>query len=133
MVANLPYDLTEDKLKEIFVEYSPVSAKVALRPIPRFMIKKLQARNERRKTRGFGFVNLSTEELQAKAVSEMNGKEIDGRTIAVKVAIDSPGKEDDVDAAADQFEETNPSTEESAAPAAAADSTPAPAPAETTA
>lgn len=133
MVANLPYDLTEDKLKEIFVEYSPVSAKVALRPIPRFMIKKLQARNERRKTRGFGFVNLSTEELQAKAVSEMNGKEIDGRTIAVKVAIDSPGKEDDVDAAADQFEETNPSTEENAAPAAAADSTPAPAPAETTA
>jgi RNA recognition motif-containing protein len=136
MVANLPYDLTEDKLKEIFVEYSPVSAKVALRPIPRFMIKKLQQRNERRKTRGFGFVNLSTEELQAKAVSEMNGKEIDGRTIAVKVAIDSPGKEDDVDAAADQFEETNPSTQENvtpAAPAAPADSTPAPAPAETTA
>lgn len=120
MVANLPYDLTEDKLKEIFAEYSPVSAKVALRPIPRFMIKKLQARNERRKTRGFGFVNLATEELQTKAVTEMNGKEIDGRTIAVKVAIDSPGKEDDVNAAADQYEETNPPAEENATPAAAA-------------
>ncbi|KAF3395782.1 Single-stranded TG1-3 DNA-binding protein [Penicillium rolfsii] len=119
MVANLPYDLTEDKLKEIFAEYSPVSAKVALRPIPRFMIKKLQARNERRKTRGFGFVNLASEELQAKAVSEMNGKEIDGRTIAVKVAIDSPGKEDDVNAAADQYEETNAPAQENAAPAAA--------------
>jgi RNA recognition motif-containing protein len=118
MVANLPYDLTEDKLKEIFAEYNPVSAKVALRPIPRFMIKKLQARNERRKTRGFGFVNLATEELQAKAVSEMNGKEIDGRTIAVKVAIDSPGKEDDVNAAADQYEETAAPAEENAAPAA---------------
>lgn len=122
MVANLPYDLTEDKLKEIFADYSPVSAKVALRPIPRFMIKKLQARNERRKTRGFGFVNLASEELQTKAVNEMNGKDIDGRTIAVKVAIDSPGKEDDVNAAADQYEEANAPTQENAAPAAPAES-----------
>lgn len=82
------------------------------------MIKKLQARNERRKTRGFGFVNLASEELQAKAVSEMNGKDIDGRVIAVKVAIDSPGKEDDdINAEAE--------TEETAAPAPA--SAPAPA------
>ncbi|KAJ5908385.1 Nucleotide-binding alpha-beta plait [Penicillium taxi] len=118
MVANLPYDLTEDKLKEIFAEYNPVSAKVALRPIPRFMIKKLQARNERRKTRGFGFVSMATEELQAKAVNEMNGKEIEGRTIAVKVAIDSPGKEDEE--VKEASEESKPSTEENTAPAVAA-------------
>ncbi|TKA61538.1 hypothetical protein B0A49_10957, partial [Cryomyces minteri] len=55
MVANLPYDLKEDKLLEIFADYSPSSAKIALRPIPRFMVKKLQARNEPRKGRGFGF------------------------------------------------------------------------------
>lgn len=85
------------------------------------MIKKLQARNERRKTRGFGFVNLTSEELQSKAVEEMNGKEIDGRVIAVKVAIDSPGKEDDVNAAADQYEEANPAAdEENVAPEAEA-------------
>ena len=59
------------------------------------MIKKLQARGEARKGRGFGFVTLASEELQQKAVSEMNGKEIEGREIAVKVAIDSPGKEDE--------------------------------------
>lgn len=58
------------------------------------MVKKLQARNEPRKGRGFGFVTLETAELQQKAVSEMNGKHIEGREIAVKVAIDSPGKED---------------------------------------
>ena len=58
------------------------------------MVKKLQARNEPRKGRGFGFVSLESEEMQQKAVSEMNGKEIEGREIAVKVAIDSPGKED---------------------------------------
>jgi len=94
MVANLPYDLSEDKLKELFVAYQPSSAKIALRPIPRFMVKKLAARNEPRKGRGFGFVTLASEELQQKAVEEMNGKEIEGREIAVKVAIDSPGKED---------------------------------------
>lgn len=58
------------------------------------MVKKLQARGEARKGRGFGFVTLESEEMQQKAVSEMNGKEIEGREIAVKVAIDSPGKED---------------------------------------
>lgn len=59
------------------------------------MVKKLQARGEARKGRGFGFVSLETEELQQKAVKEMNGKDIEGREIAVKVAIDSPGKEED--------------------------------------
>jgi RNA recognition motif-containing protein len=83
------------KLLELFKEYEPTGAKIALRPIPRFMIKKLQARNEPRKGRGFGFVTLSSEELQQKACTEMNGKEIEGREIAVKVAIDSPGKEDE--------------------------------------
>ncbi|KAI1377664.1 RNA-binding domain-containing protein [Hypoxylon crocopeplum] len=95
MVANLPYDLTEEKLKDLFLDYEPSSAKIALRPIPRFMIKKLQARGEPRKGRGFGFVTLASEELQQKAVAEMNGKEIEGREIAVKVAIDSPDKTDE--------------------------------------
>ncbi|RDL31468.1 uncharacterized protein BP5553_09677 [Venustampulla echinocandica] len=95
MVANLPYDLSEEKLKELFTAYEPSSAKIALRPIPRFMVKKLQARNEPRKGRGFGFVTLVSEEMQQKAVNEMNGKEIEGREIAVKVAIDSPDKTDE--------------------------------------
>ncbi|KAI1817802.1 hypothetical protein GGS20DRAFT_530865 [Poronia punctata] len=95
MVANLPYDLSEETLKELFQAYEPSSAKIALRPIPRFMIKKLQARGEARKGRGFGFVTLVSEEMQQKAVAEMNGKEIEGREIAVKVAIDSPDKTDE--------------------------------------
>ncbi|KAL9128544.1 MAG: hypothetical protein Q9217_002809 [Psora testacea] len=94
MVANLPYDLSEEKLKELFAAYNPTAAKIALRPIAPYMVAKLKARNEPRKGRGFGFVSLGSEELQQKAVSEMDGKEVDGREIAVKVAIDSPGKED---------------------------------------
>lgn len=121
MVANLPYDLSEEKLKELFAAYEPVSAKIALRPIPRYMIKKLQARNEPRKGRGFGFVTLGSEDLQQKAVQEMHGKEIEGREIAVKVAIDSPGKEDEpVEAVPEAPAEEAPAAAEeiSAAPAA---------------
>ncbi|QSZ32208.1 hypothetical protein DSL72_001780 [Monilinia vaccinii-corymbosi] len=117
MVANLPYDLHEDKLKELFATYEPTSAKIALRPIPRFMVKKLQARGEPRKGRGFGFVTLASEEQQQKAVAEMNGKEIEGREIAVKVAIDSPDKtDDDVNANA-----ANATAETAAAPPAGAE------------
>lgn len=94
----------ELQLKELFIDYQPSAAKIALRPIPRFMVKKLQARNEPRKGRGFGFVTLASEELQQQAVNEMNGKEIEGREIAVKVAIDSPDKTDE-DANAHQAEE----------------------------
>lgn len=83
------------------------------------MIKKLQARNERRKGRGFGFVTLGSEELQEKAVKEMNGKEIEGREIAVKVAIDSPGKEDDAPDAAEKPQEAAPAAGQENAPAAA--------------
>lgn len=68
------------------------------------MIKKLQARGEQRKGRGFGFVTLASEELQQKAVAEMNGKDVDGREIAVKVAIDSPDKTDEALAKAAESE-----------------------------
>ncbi|KAI0525765.1 hypothetical protein F5B22DRAFT_587653 [Xylaria bambusicola] len=115
MVANLPYDLTEETLKDLFKAYEPSSAKIALRPIPRFMIKKLQARGEARKGRGFGFVTLASEEMQQKAVTEMNGKEIEGREIAVKVAIDSPDKTDE-EANIPHESETN--GQEAAAPTA---------------
>lgn len=118
MVANLPYDLTEEKLIELFQPYEPSSAKIALRPIPRFMIKKLQARGEARKGRGFGFVTLASEEQQQKAVTEMNGKEIEGREIAVKVAIDSPDKTDEEANAPEG--ETNGQQEAAATPAASA-------------
>jgi RNA recognition motif-containing protein len=129
MVANLPYDLREDRLLEIFKDYSPSSAKIALRPIPRFMIKKLQARGEARKGRGFGFVTLASEELQLKACTEMNGKEIEGREIAVKVAIDSPGKEDDHLDAADEGVATPGEAGAGEAPAEAVPAAPAATPA----
>lgn len=120
MVANLPFDLNEEKLMELFKDYQPVSAKVALRQIPMFMIKKLKARGEPRRGRGFGFVTLSSEDMQQKAIAEMNDKDIDGRQIAVKVAVDAPGKEDD--APNQTADETEPAaTAAASAPPAASE------------
>lgn len=131
-VFNLHTDSIQ--LLEIFKDYSPTQAKIALRPIPRFMVKKLQARGEPRKGRGFGFVTLGSEELQQKACDEMNGKEIEGREIAVKVAIDSPGKEDDAPAEASTEGAAATTTTTEAAPAATTESSekPAETPAATT-
>lgn len=84
------------------------------------MIKKLQARGEPRKGRGFGFVTLASEEMQQKAVAEMNGKEIEGREIAVKVAIDSPDKTDEeANAPAEGEHAGNSGAEEASATTAA--------------
>lgn len=38
------------------------------------------------KSRGFGFVEMSTEEEAKKAMDELNGKDLDGRTIVVSEA-----------------------------------------------
>lgn len=92
------------------------------------MVKKLQARGEPRKGRGFGFVTLGSEELQQKACNEMNGKEIEGREIAVKVAIDSPGKEDDhLEAPAEGEAAATTGDAAATTPAAPAESTETPA------
>lgn len=90
------------------------------------MIKKLQARGEARKGRGFGFVTLASEEMQRKAVEEMNGKEIEGREIAVKVAIDSPDKTDE-EANMPGESETNANGAQEAAPVATSTAAPTPA------
>ena len=66
------------------------------------MIKKLQARGEQRKGRGFGFVTLASEELQQKAVAEMNGKDIDGREIAANGGAQEAAPEAAQDAAQEQ-------------------------------
>jgi RNA recognition motif-containing protein len=95
MVANLPYEVTEESLKALFSAYDQIEAKIALRPIPRFIVKKLQARGEPRKSRGFGFVTFTNEKMQQKAIIEMDGKEIEGRLITVKVAIDALGNDRD--------------------------------------
>lgn len=77
----------------MFAKYKPASAYIVPRPIPRYVIRKLAERGEPRKGRGFGFVMFEDESAQKKAVDEMDGREVEGRAISVKVAIDKPREE----------------------------------------
>ncbi|BFZ57439.1 hypothetical protein PYCC9005_004491 [Savitreella phatthalungensis] len=91
-VAGLSYDTTDEELKSLFADYNPQTAHVALRPIPISMVKRLQAKGERRKGRGFGFVTFQDVESQQAALNALNGKKLDNgnRELVVKVAIDAP-------------------------------------------
>jgi len=73
-VGNLSYSLTEEKLKELFSEYGEVSEVVIVKD-------KYSGRSK-----GFGFITFNEDESAKKAISELNGKEVDGRELKVNEA-----------------------------------------------
>jgi RNA recognition motif-containing protein len=73
-VGGLSYNTTEDGLKAKFEEVGEVvSAKI---------IKD----RETNRPRGFGFVEMASDEDAQKAIETLNQKEFDGRTIVVNEA-----------------------------------------------
>lgn len=73
-VAGLPYSLTDAQLEEHFSKAGQIiSAKVIT---DRYSGQ----------SKGFGFVEMATEEEAKKAMDELNNTELEGRTIVVKEA-----------------------------------------------
>lgn len=73
-VGGLPYSTTEQQLSELFSQHGSVaSAKV--------ITDKFTGQS-----RGFGFVEMSTDGEAQKAITAMNGTQMDGRTITVNEA-----------------------------------------------
>lgn len=73
-VAGLSYDITDDQLQNHFAQAGTVtSAKV--------ITDKFTG-----KSRGFGFVEMSTDEEAAEAMKQFDNTEFEGRTINVKEA-----------------------------------------------
>lgn len=73
-VGNLPYSMRNEDLGELFAEAGTVLSATV-------MMDKMTGRS-----RGFGFVEMSTDDEAQKAIEVVNGKEVDGREIAVNVA-----------------------------------------------
>lgn len=73
-VGNLPYSINDSKLESIFAEFGEiVSARV--------ITDKHSGRSK-----GFGFVEFEAEDAGEAAIEELNGKEVDGRSIVVNKA-----------------------------------------------
>jgi RNA recognition motif-containing protein len=73
-VGNLPYSATEDQLRDLFTQAGTV-ASVAL----------IMDR-ETGRSKGFAFVEMSTQVEAQKAISQFNGYMMDGRALAVNAA-----------------------------------------------
>lgn len=72
--GSLPFSLQESELKEFFEEYGEVSA-------VRIITDKYSGRSK-----GFGFVEMPDDTQARKAIEELDGAEVDGRTIVVNQA-----------------------------------------------
>ena len=73
-VGSLSYDTTEDTLKDTFAQAGAVQSATII-------IDRMSNRSK-----GFGFVEMSSDEEAKKAIEMFNGKELDGRNIIVNEA-----------------------------------------------
>lgn len=73
-VGNLSYSTTENGLKDLFAQAGTVNSASII--------------TDRRtgRSKGFGFVEMSSPEEAQKAIDTLNGKELDGRNIRVDEA-----------------------------------------------
>ena len=70
-VGNLPFNLGEEDLKKIFEEYGEVSS-------AKIITDKFTGRSK-----GFGFVEMDSDDEAKNAIEELNNAEVSGRNIKV--------------------------------------------------
>jgi RNA recognition motif-containing protein len=73
-VGNLPYETTEDDLRELFAPFGSVVSATLIKD-------KFSGRS-----RGFGFVEMPSDAEARTAIAELNGKEFSSRTLTVNEA-----------------------------------------------
>jgi len=73
-IGNLPYSTTEDELRAAFEEVGPVVSTTVVTD------------RETGRSKGFGFVEMETEEAAASAIEKLNNVELGGRNINVAEA-----------------------------------------------
>ncbi len=73
-VGNLPYSTTSPDLERLFAPYGAVSSAQVIED-------RLTG-----KSKGFGFVEMSTNDDGQKAIAGLNGKQFEGRTLTVNEA-----------------------------------------------
>jgi len=73
-VSNLSFNVQDEDLREFFTPYGEITS------------AKIISDRTTGQSRGFGFVNMSDDSAAKKAVDELNGGIVEGRTIHVSEA-----------------------------------------------
>jgi RNA recognition motif-containing protein len=73
-VGSLSYDTTDESLKNLFAQYGEIASAMII-------MDKMSGRSK-----GFGFVEMSSDEDAQKAIDALNGTEFEGRKIIVNEA-----------------------------------------------
>jgi len=73
-VAGLAYSMTDDDLRNLFADYGTVNSAQVIMD------------RETGRSKGFGFVEMSTDEETKAAIQELNGKDMNGRPLTVNEA-----------------------------------------------
>jgi cold-inducible RNA-binding protein len=73
-VGGLSYDTTDDSLNAAFAEFGTVESATVIKD------------RDTNRSKGFGFVELSSAEEADAAIKALDGKELDGRAVAVSIA-----------------------------------------------
>jgi len=73
-VGGLPYQVTEDTLREIFSAHGTVESAAVI-------TDRMTGRSK-----GFGFVEMSSQEEAQAAIDKLNGTDLEGRNITVNEA-----------------------------------------------
>lgn len=73
-IGKLSFDTTEQTLTDLFAAYGEVASVAIILD------------RETNRSRGFGFVEMSDVKAAQTAIKELDGKDVDGRTIAVSAA-----------------------------------------------
>jgi RNA recognition motif-containing protein len=73
-VGGLPFSVSDRQLEELFAEHGTVES-------ARVITDKMTGRS-----RGFGFVEMSSQEEAQTAIESLNGSQLEGRTLTVNEA-----------------------------------------------
>jgi len=73
-VGNLPFNVTNDQLEDLFGEHGTVSRAQVI------------SDRETGRSRGFGFVEMEDEDAAQTAIEAINGSDFGGRDLKVNVA-----------------------------------------------
>lgn len=73
-IGGLAFSTSTDRLREVFAQAGVVESAAVVTD------------RDTGNSRGFGFVEMATAEDATEAVKQLNGKEVDGRTLKVELA-----------------------------------------------